>query len=60
MSNTMSLRESAMHDALLYHGPGAVADLKEKLRQRKFSKRKGIRTNIGNPSSMKNSKRKNK
>ena len=45
----MSLREAAIHDALLYHGAGAVAELKEKIRQRKWNKRKGIRTNIGDP-----------
>ena len=46
---TMSLREAAIHDALLYHGDGAVAELREKIRQRKWNKHKGTKTNVGDP-----------
>lgn len=57
---TMSLRECAMHDAMLYHGLGAVANLREKLRQRKYNRRKGKKTNVGDPNRSGNAIRKNK
>lgn len=46
--NQFSLRKCADLDAQKY-GPAAVAELKEKRRLRKLSKRKGVKTNVGDP-----------
>jgi hypothetical protein len=52
---TMSLRECALADAQINYGDGAVKDLKEKLRKRKLHKRKGVKSNIGDPNPSGNS-----
>lgn len=56
----MSLRECALHDCMLYHGIAKVTELKEKLRQRKYYRRRGRKTNVGDPNSNGNNVRKAK
>lgn len=45
----LSLREAALHDATMKYGIRGAEDLRRKLMLRKSLKRKGKKTNVGDP-----------
>jgi len=48
--NQWSLRQCAINDCQLNYGTEAVEGYKKVLKARKLNKRKGVRTNVGDPS----------